>query len=200
MKPKLGGCFRTPSRFGRELSWMHGVILSSAGRKRTWRRQVWRQAVSETSAELLPVLLFTRPHHRLAVLWWCSTSELFSQNPSMAGVGRNLCGSSSPTPCQSRVTYSKLHRSLSRRVLNISREGDSTASLGSLGQGSVTLRGKKFFLGFSWSFLCSSLCPNSVVRISKASRAWRGSTRHAQPALAYYVSSCFAGSLGQAVW
>ena len=37
---------------------------------------------------------------------------------------------------------------MSRRVLNISRAGDSTTSLGSLGQGSVTLRGKKFFLGF----------------------------------------------------
>jgi len=28
--------------------------------------------------------------------------------------------------CWSRVTYSRLHRTLSRRVLNISREGDST--------------------------------------------------------------------------
>ena len=43
---------------------------------------------------------------------------------------------------------------MSRRRWNISREGDSTASLGSLGQGSITLRGKKFFLGFSWNFLC----------------------------------------------
>ena len=48
---------------------------------------------------------------------------------------------------------------MSRRGWNISREGDSTASLGSLGQGSVTLRGKKFFLVFSWTFLCFSLCP-----------------------------------------
>jgi len=47
---------------------------------------------------------------------------------------------------------------LSRRVLNISREGDSTASLGSLGQGSVTLRGKKFFL-----VLPVVLCKPSVV-------------------------------------
>jgi len=37
-------------------------------------------------------------------------------------------------PCRSRVTYSRLHRTLSRRVLKISREGDSTASLGSLFQ------------------------------------------------------------------
>ena len=41
-------------------------------------------------------------------------------------------------PCQSRVTQSRLHRTASRQILNISREGDSTASLGSLGQGSVT--------------------------------------------------------------
>jgi len=71
----------------------------------------------------------------------------------MVGVGRDLCGSPSPTPCQSRVTQSRLHRTASRQVLNISRKGDSTTSLGSLGQGSVTLRGKKFFLGFSWNFL-----------------------------------------------
>ena len=43
------------------------------------------------------------------------------------------------------VTYSRLHRTLSRWVLNISREGDSTTSLGSLFQCSVTLRVKKFF-------------------------------------------------------
>jgi len=43
--------------------------------------------------------------------------------------------------------------------LNISREGDSTTSLGSLFQGSITLRGKKFFLMFRWNFLicCSGL-------------------------------------------
>jgi len=47
---------------------------------------------------------------------------------------------------------------VSRQVWNISREGDSTASLDSLGQGSITLRVKKFFLIFSWSFLSFSLC------------------------------------------
>jgi len=57
----------------------------------------------------------------------------------MVGVGRDLCESPSPTPCQSRVTQSRLHRTSSRRVLNISR-GDSTTSLGSLFQGSITLK------------------------------------------------------------
>ena len=66
-------------------------------------------------------------------------------------------------PCQSRVTYSRLHRTLSRRALNISRERDSTASLGSLFQGSVTLRGKKFFLMLRRNFLCFSLCPLPLV-------------------------------------
>ena len=75
----------------------------------------------------------------------------------VVGVGRDLCGSPSPAPCPSRVTQSRLHSTVARRVLNISREGDSTTSLGSLGQGSITLRGKKFFLMFRWNFFCFSL-------------------------------------------
>ena len=39
--------------------------------------------------------------------------------------------------CWSRVTYSRLHRTLSRQVLNTSREGDSITSLGNLLQCSV---------------------------------------------------------------
>jgi len=65
--------------------------------------------------------------------------------------------------CRSRTTYSRLHRTLSRWVLNISREGESTTSLGSLFQCSVTLRGKKFFLMFRQNFLCFSLCPLPLV-------------------------------------
>ena len=65
--------------------------------------------------------------------------------------------------CRSRVTYSRLHRTLSRWVLNISREGDSTTSLGRLFQGSITLRGKKFFLMFRRNFLGFSLCPLPLV-------------------------------------
>jgi len=51
-------------------------------------------------------------------------------------------------PYQSRVTYSRLHRTLSGRVLNISREGDSTTPVGNLFQASVTLKAEKFFLMF----------------------------------------------------
>ena len=85
------------------------------------------------------------------------------QNHRMFGVGTDLCGSPSPTPCWSRVTQSRLHSTFSRQVWNISREGDSTPSLGSLCQCSITLRGKKFFLIFSWNFLCFGLCPLPLV-------------------------------------
>ena len=87
----------------------------------------------------------------------------FTQNPSMVRVGRDLCGSPSPAPCRSRVTHSRLHRTSSRQGLNISREGDSITPLGSLFQGSFTLRGKKFFLMFRRRFLCFSLCPLPLV-------------------------------------
>ena len=92
-------------------------------------------------------------------------AEINTQNHRMSGGGRDLCGSSSPPPCRSRVAYSRLHRTLSRQVLNISREGDSTTSLGSLCQGSTTLRGKKFFLMFRRNFLCFSLCPLTLIQL-----------------------------------
>jgi len=63
-----------------------------------------------------------------------NTQLMLSQNHRMFGAGRDLCGSPSPTPCQSRVTQSRLHSTASRLGWNISREGDSTTSLGSLGQ------------------------------------------------------------------
>ena len=77
-------------------------------------------------------------------------------------------------PCRSRVTQSRLHRTLSRWVLNISREGDSTTSLGSLCQGSITLRVKKFFNVFRGNFLCFNLCPLPLVLSL-------GTTAHTQP-------------------
>ena len=55
--------------------------------------------------------------------------------------------------CPSRVTQSRLHRTLSSRVWNISREGDSTVSLGSLFQCSVTLLLRRSHI------LCPPGCP-----------------------------------------
>jgi len=66
------------------------------------------------------------------------------------------------SPLLQQVPYSGLHREVSSWVLNISREGDSMASLGSLSQCSVTLKVKIFFLMFTWNSLCSSLCLFSV--------------------------------------
>ena len=80
-----------------------------------------------------------------------------------SGLEGTSVGHPAQPSCRSRVNHSRLHSTASSRVLSISREGDSTTSLGSLGQGSVTLRGKKFFLVFSWSFLCFSLCPLPLV-------------------------------------
>ena len=72
-----------------------------------------------------------------------------SHNHRIVGVGRDLCGSSSPTLLLKQGHLQQAAQDLvSRRVLNISREGDSTTSLGSLGQGSVTtLQGSK---GLHW--------------------------------------------------
>jgi len=83
--------------------------------------------------------------------------------PECLGLEGTSVGHLVQPSCPSRVTYSRLHRTLSRQVLNNSREGDSTTSLGSLGQGSVTLRVKKFFLMFRWNFLCFRLCPLPLV-------------------------------------
>ena len=79
------------------------------------------------------------------------------------GLGGTSVGHLVQPPCWSRVTYSRLHKTLSKQVLNTSRVGDSANSLGSLFQCSVTLRVKKFFLMFRRNFIFFSLCPLSLV-------------------------------------
>ena len=62
---------------------------------------------------------------------------------------------SNPLPKQGHPQQAAQHRV--QAGLEFSREGDSTTSLGSLFQGSVTLGVKKFFLMFRRNFLCFSL-------------------------------------------
>ena len=99
--------------------------------------------------------------------------------------------------CRGRVTYSRLHRTFSRGVLNISREGDSTTSLGSLFQGFITLRGKKFFLIFRRNFLCLSLCPLPLVvsldttEKSLAPSSWHPPFRYLQAFTRFPLSLLF---------
>jgi len=49
-----------------------------------------------------------------------------------SGLAETSVGHPVQPPCPSRVTQSRLHRTASRWVLNISREGDSTTSLETL--------------------------------------------------------------------
>ena len=67
--------------------------------------------------------------------------------------------------CRNRVTYSTLNRTLFRRVLNISREGDSTASLGSLFQCSITLSKEEWSSSSSCSDRASyaSVCSHCAL-------------------------------------
>ena len=120
---------------------MRGALLSGGARGAPFGRA---QTPGEDGCQRRRALTWTpcpAPHGSHS-----SVSRKADLNHSMVGVGRDLWGSSGPTPCQSRVTQSRLHRT--RRGLNISREGDSTTPPGNLVQCSITLRVKKFFLVF----------------------------------------------------
>jgi len=78
-----------------------------------------------------------------------------NQNHRMFGVGRALCGSSSPTPLQKQGHLQQAAQDLVQAGLEYPR-GESTTSLGSLFQGSVTLM-------FRRNFLCFSLSPLPLV-------------------------------------
>jgi len=112
----------------------------------------------------VPVLSLPRPKGLFLFpvqIYW--SWEEGSQNHRMAAFGRDLYGSSSPAPLTKKGHLQQAAQDLVQVGLNISREGDSTTSLGKVFQCSVTLRGKKFFLMFSWNFPCFSLCPLPLV-------------------------------------
>lgn len=80
-------------------------------------------------------------------LWWKGTAEDYFTQP----------------PCSSKVTCRMLSRTMSCQVMNISKDGDSRTSLGTLFQCSTTLTAKKYFLTCKWNFLCCILCPKRLV-------------------------------------
>ena len=110
------------------------------------------------SVQLLPVVLWHHTHlqHHVLNCFLDSYRITVSQN---GGGWKGPLWVTQSNP----VTQSRLHKTLSRWVLNVSREGEPTTSLGILLQCSVTLRVKKFFFMFSWNFLCFSLCPLPLV-------------------------------------
>ena len=97
----------------------------------------------------------------------------WSQNHRTAGVGRDLKRSSSPTTLLNQVAYHRSHRSVSRQILNISLERDSTTSLGNLFQYSVILTVKMLFCMLIRNFLCSGFRPLFfVLSLCTLRRAW----------------------------
>jgi len=69
----------------------------------------------------------------------------------MAGVGRDLCGSSSPTLLPKQGHLQQAAQDLAQAGFQYLQRRRLHTSLGSLFQCSVTLRVKKFFLMFRWN-------------------------------------------------
>jgi len=87
-----------------------------------------------------------------------SIAVFLSQNHRMVGVGRDLCGSSSPTllPKQGHLQQA------AQDLVQVGLEYLQRRRLHSLpGQPVPVLRHsvKKFFLMFRWNFSCFRLCP-----------------------------------------
>lgn len=81
----------------------------------------------------------------------------------MAEIGRDLWRSSGVQSHLRSVTYSQTPRTVSRQLLSISEDGDSTTYLGHVCQDSVILLFKKYFFTFRGNLLCFGLCPLPLV-------------------------------------
>lgn len=81
----------------------------------------------------------------------------------MAEIGKNLWRTFDSAPYWSRATLSRLRRTMSRCLLNVSNREDTTTSPGNLWQRVVTLTVKQYFLMFRGNILCFNLCPLLLV-------------------------------------
>ena len=86
-----------------------------------------------------------------------------SQNHRMFGVGRDLCGSSSPTLLPKQGHPQQAAQDLVQVGLEYLQRRRLHNLPGQPVPVSVTLRGKKFLLMFRRNFLCLSLCPLPLV-------------------------------------
>jgi len=84
--------------------------------------------------------------------------EELSQDHKVVEIGRDIWRSSGPIPCSSRVSCSRFLRSLTSQILSISKDGDSTTSLGNPFQYSVTLTVTKVFSCVQVAFPCFLIC------------------------------------------
>lgn len=108
---------------------------------------------------------------------WCSSScfscvmisihsiciQCTSQIHRIMRVGRDFWRPPSPTPLLKKIPNRMLHRKASRWAMNISWKGNSSNSMGSLFQCSVT---RSKVLPCAWmNFLCSSFCSCSIAPV-----------------------------------
>jgi len=112
------------------------------------------------SAEFAKFLFF---HHNCFFLDVMKYIYTGSQNHRMVGVGRDIWGSSSPTPLPKQGYLQQAAQDLIQAGFEYLQRRRLHNLPGQPVQCSVTLRGKKFFLMFSWNFLCVNLCPLPLV-------------------------------------
>ena len=122
----------------------HGTRVMLSGQQRLWPPQLlWQhpKRSQEFNFYLLSKqskLLEEKPHFPF---WMTSQPSMFtfpaqftapteSQNHRMFGIGKDLWGSSSPTPLPKQGHLQQAAQTGSRRVLNISREGESSTHAG----------------------------------------------------------------------
>lgn len=119
---------------------------------------------------ILSVLDFLTPAMFLLLYWLIDPGQqgripfpCYSQSHRIAEVWQCFFRSSSLHPCSSKGSYSRLLRTVSSWVLNISNDGDSLTSLGKLSQRLTTSTVKKCHLVCRWKLLVLNLCPLPLV-------------------------------------